>query len=493
MTRQTELDASQIAAKLNGFKRREVPNDCTRLTMFVDIHGTELYWLVAAWGPDFTCYIIDYSRQTVRRDEGVALEDAIRDSLENLLALQLWRQWKREDGRNIQIACCMIDANWGRVTDLVREFCTKNGLRVMTRLLPARGRYVGAASVPFAVHCPQPDEHTGNHWRTAPSEGVLHDTNYWKSFVRDRLALPAGSAGGLSIFGKDPDQHRLLSNHLTAEYSTRTEGRGRTVDEWALPANNVNHWLECLVGCAVAEAICVEYRVKDRSDAEGGEKHHCCYCEARLEEIAFSSDNCRSSDYPWAIQIPVVHVAVDNSWLKGIARAGAEKMSDMAFDCVLAQGEYKKATALPTVKQAAENLRKINKTLPTVKQATENLRKINKTLPTVKQATENTRKAFTKADPDNEWKLRCGCCKNEVRISKHLIPCARCETRLCPNCRLCTQDGLIGKGWWVHHAVVCPLCWPEYQSPEVRYRMLDDSPPMPRELIDASEKERNEA
>ena len=35
-----------------------------------------------------------------------------------------------------------------------------------------------------------------------------------------------------------------------------TEARGRTVDEWKLKASAVdNHWLDCLVGCAVAASI----------------------------------------------------------------------------------------------------------------------------------------------------------------------------------------------------------------------------------------------
>ena len=36
----------------------------------------------------------------------------------------------------------------------------------------------------------------------------------------------------------------------------RTEGRGRTVDEWKLRPEHVdNHWLDGLVGCAVAASM----------------------------------------------------------------------------------------------------------------------------------------------------------------------------------------------------------------------------------------------
>jgi hypothetical protein len=50
--------------------------------------------------------------------------------------------------------------------------------------------------------------------------------------------------------------HRLLAEHLTAEYRVKTEGRGRSVDEWkSRPERGDNHWLDCLVGCAVAGSM----------------------------------------------------------------------------------------------------------------------------------------------------------------------------------------------------------------------------------------------
>jgi hypothetical protein len=85
---------------------------------------------------------------------------------------------------------------------------------------------------------------------------ALFDSNYWKSFVYSRLATAMGDAGCLSLFGRDRHQHRLFAEHLTAEYRVRTEGRGRTVDEWKLrPEHNDNHWFDCLVGCAVTASI----------------------------------------------------------------------------------------------------------------------------------------------------------------------------------------------------------------------------------------------
>jgi len=85
---------------------------------------------------------------------------------------------------------------------------------------------------------------------------IVFDTNYWKSFAHARLAVPMGDPGCLSLFGNKPELHRLLSEHLTSEYRVKTEGRGRTVDEWKLRVDGLdNHWLDCAVGAAVAASM----------------------------------------------------------------------------------------------------------------------------------------------------------------------------------------------------------------------------------------------
>jgi hypothetical protein len=117
---------------------------------------------------------------------------------------------------------------------------------------------------------PKPGERQGHHWRIAPLPGrarnrhALIDVNWWKSFVQRRLTVPLGDPGSLAIYGKlradgnavDASRHRMLAEHLTAEFRVKTEGRGREVDEWRLPpAKPDNHLLDCLVGCAVGASM----------------------------------------------------------------------------------------------------------------------------------------------------------------------------------------------------------------------------------------------
>lgn len=270
------LTADQIAAKVNGHNRGVVPIGATHLTMFVDVQQKALFWLVAAWEDDFTGYVVDYGTEPdqkaayftlrdIRRTLAVAspragLEGAIYAGLERLVESKLGQEWRRDDGALVRIDRCLVDANWGNSTDVVYQFSRQS--RHAAVLLPSHGRYVGASSIPFSDYKRKRGDRVGLNWRIPTVNGkravrhVVFDTNFWKSFVHARLAVPMGDPGCLSLFGRRPEGHRLIAEHLTAEYRVRTEGRGRTVDEWKLRADSLdNHWLDCLVGAAVAASM----------------------------------------------------------------------------------------------------------------------------------------------------------------------------------------------------------------------------------------------
>jgi len=212
------LTADQIAVKVNGHKCGEVPIGCTHLTMFIDVQAKALFWLVAAWEDNFTGYVVDYGtepdqkaahftlreirRTLARAAPRAGLEGSIYAGLERLTERTVGKEWRRDDGAMVRIDRCLIDANWGQSSD------------------------------------------------------VVFDTNYWKSFVHARLDVAMGDPGCLLLFGRKAEQHRLLAEHLTSEYRVKTQGRGRTVDEWKLRVDGLdNHWLDCLVGSAVAASM----------------------------------------------------------------------------------------------------------------------------------------------------------------------------------------------------------------------------------------------
>jgi hypothetical protein len=116
--------------------------------------------------------------------------------------------------------------------------------------------------MPFSEYRRKRGDRVGLHWRIPNTVGkrqvrhALIDTNYWKTFVHARLSVSMGDPGCMSLYGRDDKTHRLLADHLTAEYRVQSMAQGRTVDEWKLRATRPdNHWLDCLVGCAVGASI----------------------------------------------------------------------------------------------------------------------------------------------------------------------------------------------------------------------------------------------
>lgn len=124
------------------------------------------------------------------------------------------------------------------------------------------GNETNQGGMPFSEYKRPTCERTGLNWRIPSVHGkrairhVIYDTNWWKSFIHARLAVAIGDRGCLSLFGNNPEPHRMLSEQLTAEYYVKTEGRGRIVDEWkSRPDQPDNHWLDCLVGSAMAASM----------------------------------------------------------------------------------------------------------------------------------------------------------------------------------------------------------------------------------------------
>lgn len=270
------LSVDEICAKINGLARRRVPLKCDRLTMFVDVQKALLFYVVIAWAEDFTGAVIDYgswpdqhrheysladanpSIQTLFPKAG--FEGALYAALSALTDECLGREWEREDGAVLKIERALVDANWGQSTDVVYQFCRQSSLAGV--ILPSHGRYVGASSKPMTEYRKQQGDRLGFNWMIPNVAGkrairhVIYDTNYWKSFIHARLAVPVGDKGSLTLYGRIPGAHQLFAEHLTAEYRVKTQGRGRTVDEWKLkPQSHDNHFLDCVAGCAVCGSM----------------------------------------------------------------------------------------------------------------------------------------------------------------------------------------------------------------------------------------------
>jgi len=269
------LSSDEIMKKLSNVKRGQVPVAASRLTGFIDVSQRVLWWLVAAWEDDFTGYVVDYGTwpdqgrsyfslgnltNLIEQQLGHLSLDAQMSQALTILTEQLCgKDWQKETGITVRLDKLMIDANWGPQTDTVYQVCRESPHRSL--LIPSHGRYVGATGRPFYEYQKREGERAGLMWRIGRNQHratphCVYDTNWWKSFVHNRLEVASGAPSELRLFGDRPVAHQMLADHLRSEERVIVEAKGRRVDEWKLPVNKPdNHWFDCLVGSAVAASI----------------------------------------------------------------------------------------------------------------------------------------------------------------------------------------------------------------------------------------------
>jgi hypothetical protein len=272
LTASGRLDPRAVAERWNGRPIGEVPLRTEWITAHVDIHDDLLYYQVTAFEPGYTGSVIEYGTWPKQNDGYFALsnvhtplsakypnrgkEGTIYAGLEELLQTLLTRSYRRDDGQTMQIALALVDA--GYVPDVVGKVV--RALNRGPQLMAAKGFGIGASRKPYSEYKREPGVRTGQHWRIAPAPGtrlptVAVDTNWWKSFYRDRLRTPVGDPGAIQVFGERADQHRLWADHCGGEYPVSVVGPWGQVEEWKTEPNRDIHWWDNGIGCCVAAAI----------------------------------------------------------------------------------------------------------------------------------------------------------------------------------------------------------------------------------------------
>ena len=266
------LSPMQICRKVSGYKRNEVPKECSVLTAAIDVHPELLYWHVWAWEPGLTGYKIDdgifpeqgrrlfaHKRPRVklsRRFPGHDLEARVMAALRELVLGDvddpesdhyeglLCREWTRTDGVPIKIGRLLIDAN-GEAADTVKKFIRRSGL--MAIIEPSFGRGITAKAAPISRWTESKGKGEGPEWvRTRPKPGdplgIVYDTNYWKTKWHRAMALPAGSRGALYVYSGGVESHHLqMGEHCNAEKPKLVSCGSRQVFEWTIKPNRDNH------------------------------------------------------------------------------------------------------------------------------------------------------------------------------------------------------------------------------------------------------------
>jgi len=251
------ITAHRIQKQVSGYPRKVIPPGCTLLTQGVDCRKVAMHWVIKAWRPDATFFVIDYGVQevhgTVRgSDEG--LDMAIRKAVLARSEETKEVHYQTLDGKELPVELTLVDAGWR--TDAVYAATKEIGLSWR----PAMG--FGKSNGTIQANFSPPDRATydkkpGDGWflsrRPKGIWLVCMDADRWKAWEHDRWMTPTDKPGTAMLFGEasdNPDRlsfdekgHMGFSKHLTAEVEVEEVIRGVLRRHWK-PKSDNNHWFD---------------------------------------------------------------------------------------------------------------------------------------------------------------------------------------------------------------------------------------------------------
>ncbi len=221
-------------------------------------------WLPKQPRREFT---LDDLGQTLQSESGAIdadIDAAVSWGLMKFGELVLSRQYIREgDGQEIFIPAGQIDINWRPSESAVARFCRTSKHKAIMMpgvgvgMLRNRKRISEWAKRGSETH-PRPEDRRECEWMVTARKqhGVREchfDPNHWKSWVNTAMSLPLHSPGSLSIYGEQPDEHLMLSQHITSHYPVNVTFGASSQAQWSLrPGVDRDDLLDAIIGSAVA-------------------------------------------------------------------------------------------------------------------------------------------------------------------------------------------------------------------------------------------------
>lgn len=275
-TDETQLTRDLVMSRVNRLPIRVARQDASKLIIGMDVQQKVLYWTALACDQEMTGNVVDYGTWPKQRATYYTLRD-IRRSLAKLYpgrteddriilgihALAddiLRREWRNENGDPLKVGSIVVDSgNW---TDAVYEACRTYHIKGL--LLPYKGFGIGAKNRPMEDIKTQRGDRRGPGWRipAKPPGGrsmgrLLNvDTNAWKWRLVQALTREPTEIESISFYGSEPTDHEMIADHICAEYFVKTEGRGRSVREFALrPGAPDNHLLDAVIMAMVGASV----------------------------------------------------------------------------------------------------------------------------------------------------------------------------------------------------------------------------------------------
>jgi len=273
------LSAGEIAKKKAHLRKGIVPSETVHVVSAIDVQQNSLWYVTTAWDEKFNGVVVDYGTYPKQKQlrftrKGLretfqtmypnhSLEEAIYRSIRELGEQLARTKWVSTSGTEMYASRVFVDE--GFKTDTV--YLAVRDSDVASILMPCRGIGITASMLPMDEwQTKKGDYRPGlNNRVQIPAvhrklRALRFDTNFWKTFLQERLATLPGGKGCLQLYGggsgNPPVDHAMLSEHLTAETPIMTEGRGRKVIEWKLPPNHPdNDWLDATVMTTVGASM----------------------------------------------------------------------------------------------------------------------------------------------------------------------------------------------------------------------------------------------
>jgi hypothetical protein len=251
------ITPTRIQRQLSGYDRKIVPPGCTVLDRGVDVRKTALHWVVRAWQPNGTCFVIDYGVHEVLgtkygSDEGLDL--AIKKGILQFLDSAKQTEYVCAEGGEIKsVDITLVDARWQKPA--VIAACEEAGLGVY----PVMGFGSSGGCTKANFHPAQKTTErirVGDGWKmvkTGRTWLVEADTDRWKRFEHDRWMTAPGKPGCAYLFGSpgdpsgrlnhDEKAHHSYAHHICNEVEIEEPYKGGVRRRWKERSENT-HWLD---------------------------------------------------------------------------------------------------------------------------------------------------------------------------------------------------------------------------------------------------------
>lgn len=266
------LSGEDLIKRLSGIERGTVPTKSSYLTAFIDSSDQVLWWMVVAWLPDFTGWIVDYgtwpdqgSDQFYKENlhftisqqlPGKSWEEAFAHAHNKLDEFLLTRDWRDEAGDSRTIDLLLKDWSDGDHKKRIEPQVMASPNR--TRIRPSKGFAPKPGKKPVHLYGGPRDRHTRSHWVERRSETPAHiqyDAGVFKTQTARRLQTTVGAPSCLLMPGTDESSLLLLAEHLTSEQSKSLVYDGSPGSVWEQIPGRDNDWWDTLVGNTAAAAV----------------------------------------------------------------------------------------------------------------------------------------------------------------------------------------------------------------------------------------------